>query len=318
MSTISSSRHLLSIVVAASLAACGGPQPPIGPSGAMLQTSAIATHGARGKSWMLPEAKSEDLLYVSSDYDGVQVFSYPKGAYVGGIDAFGSGLCSDQKGDVFVTNTLDSQVYEYAHSGTERLQTLYDNSMDFNPFDCSVDPTTGNLAVASVDARFVVVFPNAEQRPKAYYEDMKHVSMDKCAYDDKGNLFVDQIDSHNGRKNYIGELPKGARHFTNYVLDQRISHPGGIQFDGKHIAIEDQDSHVVYRLRFSGTKAILVGSTPLNGTTWVAQYWIQGKTLVGPDENSTVYFWRYPGGGSPVGSIQGLPEPYGVTVSLHD
>ena len=87
MSTISSSRHLLSIVVAASLAACGGPQPPIGPSGAMLQTSAIATHGARGKSWMLPEAKSEDLLYVSSDYDGVQVFSYPKGHTWGEIDA---------------------------------------------------------------------------------------------------------------------------------------------------------------------------------------------------------------------------------------
>jgi hypothetical protein len=40
-------------------------QPPIGAPGAMPQGHAIATHAERGKSWMLPEAKTEDLLYAS-------------------------------------------------------------------------------------------------------------------------------------------------------------------------------------------------------------------------------------------------------------
>jgi hypothetical protein len=49
---------VLSVGVAALLAGCGGSQPPIDAPGAMAQTSAIATHADRGKSWMLPEAKS--------------------------------------------------------------------------------------------------------------------------------------------------------------------------------------------------------------------------------------------------------------------
>jgi len=46
------------------LAACGGSQTPIGAPGAMPQSRAIATHAQHGGSWMLPEAKGRDLLYV--------------------------------------------------------------------------------------------------------------------------------------------------------------------------------------------------------------------------------------------------------------
>lgn len=138
--------------------------------------------------------------------------------------------------------------------------------MDFNPIDCSVDPTTGNVAVSSLDAGFVVVFPKAEQKPKVYYEDVADTHMYSCSYDSKGDLFVDQVAK--SRNSYIGELPKGGTRFTNYLLDGRIAPPGGIQFDGKHVAVEDIESDVVYRLRFSGSKAIILGSTPLDGTTW--------------------------------------------------
>jgi hypothetical protein len=259
--------------------------------------SVVATQPGRSRSWMAPQAKSEDLLYIS-DY----------------------GLCSDTEGDLFVTDETASQVYEYAHGSTKRLKTLYDNYVDFGPIDCSVDPTTGNLAVSSADSGFVVIFPKAEEKPKAYYEDAKWVNMYRCAYDNKGDLFVDQVSnrSHNNihRRYYIGELPKGATRFTNYLLNPEIIHPGGIQFDGKHIAIEDLGSDVLYRLSFPGSKAIVVGSSPLNGTTYVQQYWIQGKMLIGPDSNTTVYFWKYPRGGSPVKSIVGFALNYGSTVSV--
>jgi hypothetical protein len=63
-------------VAVALLAGCGGSQLPTGAPGAMPQTSALAMHADRGKSWMLPEAKSEDLLYVSN-LQNVKVYSYP-------------------------------------------------------------------------------------------------------------------------------------------------------------------------------------------------------------------------------------------------
>ena len=58
------------------LAGCGGSQPPIGAPGAVSQDRPIATHAARGGSWMLPEAKSEDLLYVADYGSGVFVYSF--------------------------------------------------------------------------------------------------------------------------------------------------------------------------------------------------------------------------------------------------
>ena len=52
-------RALSICAVAALLAGCSGSQPPIGATGAMPQTSAVATHADRGKSWMLPGTSSE-------------------------------------------------------------------------------------------------------------------------------------------------------------------------------------------------------------------------------------------------------------------
>jgi hypothetical protein len=179
-------------------------------------------------------------------------------------------------------------------AATKPLQTLYDSYVDFGPFDCSVDARTGNLAVADLDGEDVVIFPKTKERPKVYYEDMGYTYMFNCAYDNKCDLFVDNVFNRHHRRKYIGELPRGAKQFTNYLLDQRIAHPGGTQSDGKHVVIEDLGSLIAYRLRFSGSKAIIVGSTTLNGAGYVDQYWIQANTLIGPDSNTTVYLWGYP------------------------
>ena len=218
-------------------------------AGGLPQTRSIAPHVERGRSWMAPEAKSEDLLYIS-DYYGVHVFSYPKGQYVGDIDAFGYGLCSDRAGDVFVTDAPAYQVYEYAHGSTKRLQTLYGNYVDFGPIDCSVDPTTGNLAVASSDSGFVVVFPKAEQNPKVYYDQtMLHASMFFCAYDDKGNLFVDSIYNRSHSHLYIGELPKGTKQFANYSTG--LAHRASWRHPVRRKARSHRGSRIAHRLSAS-------------------------------------------------------------------
>ena len=60
------------------LAGCGGSQ--VAPTGGTIAGAASAAHG---KSWMLPEAKREDLIYAVGGCGGTCVLSYPEGKVVG-------------------------------------------------------------------------------------------------------------------------------------------------------------------------------------------------------------------------------------------
>ena len=107
-------------VTFALLAGCGGSSPPIGGAGAMPQTSAMANHAARGKSWMLPGAKNDSLVYAAGRAETlIYVYSYPTMKLVGQItDTSGElGLCSDSAGNVFVPNSFTNSIDEYAHGG---------------------------------------------------------------------------------------------------------------------------------------------------------------------------------------------------------
>ena len=112
---------LFGSVGAALLAGCGGSQPPIGAPGPMPQRPAIGTHVGRSGSWMLPQATSEDLLYISTLGPDVYVYSYPAGKLVGTLNcnfSFTVEECSDTDGNVFITNqarySAQSGVYEFA------------------------------------------------------------------------------------------------------------------------------------------------------------------------------------------------------------
>src|SRR5579863_782259 len=135
------------------LVSCGGQSP----SGTQSLPQAKMVDHNHVRSWMLAEVKHDDLLYVS-DINGVQVFSYPGLKPVGQLDAVSYGMCSDRAGNVFMTTESGAAVVEFAHGGTEPIQTFDDTSIEFSPYDCSVDPTTNNLAVTSLDAGFFLIF----------------------------------------------------------------------------------------------------------------------------------------------------------------
>jgi hypothetical protein len=146
---------LSSCVAVAMLAGCGAlrqAQDDMQPPGAIPQVSATATHTDRSTSWMLPDARGEDLMYVSGN-DAVTVYTYPGDKLVGKLDGFrfASGQCVDKKQNVYITSIGDGRVYEYAHGGKRRIKTL----VSPNAFGCSIDPTTGNLAVTNLDGRGV-------------------------------------------------------------------------------------------------------------------------------------------------------------------
>ncbi|MGA7355728.1 MAG: hypothetical protein WBW76_09900 [Candidatus Cybelea sp.] len=282
-------------------------QPPIGEPGKIPQGRVVATHADRGKSWMRPEARGEDLLYASSLPYSVYVYTYPKGKLVGFLSGFSPrGLCSNENGDVFVASGYD--VYEYPHGRAKPIALLADQY----PQGCSVDPTTGDLAV--VNQYHVAVFPPKHRDrwgiPRTY---QPGGILSYCAYDGTGNLFVDAYRSDGW---VLWELPNGWKRFKTIALNQSIGEAGNIQWDGTYLAMADEDASTIYQFAISGSTGTEVGATQLNGTNDIGQFWIQGGTVVVPDDGTgTLGFWSYPGGGSAKKKIS-LSLAYGATVSL--
>ena len=181
-------RALIACAAAAMLQGCGGPQPPIGVSGAASQTSALTGRADRGTSWMLPEAASESLLYVLDQHE-VTVYKYPQGKLVGKLKNknlyLADGACVDMKGDVYVANYGTDQLFEYRHGGKDLVRTI---RPPVGSTGCTVDPATGNLAVAGNSG--LVVYKRARGEPTVYTNSAFEAYY-YCGYDDQGNLFVD-------------------------------------------------------------------------------------------------------------------------------
>jgi hypothetical protein len=316
-------RHALGVCTTmVLLAGCGGSQGQVGANGAMPHTVAPAQDLAYGQSWMAPDATERNLLYISDERTNeVLAYSFMPPArpkLVGKLAGVsGLGLCVDKTGDLFIPTGIGSkgEVLEYAHGGTKRIKTL--TGVD-TPQDCSVDPTTGNLAVVDPFGA-VAIFAKAQGNPKFSYYNAPNFHPDalNCAYDNKGDLFVDAElypNQHSGVVELaVGELVKGGSNLgTVWLPEGSQKHqgfPGGIQWDGKHIAVGDSISGVVY------VRGIRHFS--LDGSNGALQFWLQGKILIAPNSNAhTVMFWEYPVGGPPSKTLHNLQYPYGAAVSL--
>lgn len=293
----------------AMLTGCGGPL-QIGAPGALPQsTRGVQADG--GGSWVAPEAKSQDLLYISDDIKGtVDIYPYPKGKLVGVLTGFyGSpgGLCGDSAGNVWVESSNpygQGAITEYPHGGKSPIRRLMD---DRNPNGCAVDPTTGNLAVAEYTT--LSIYTKAKGKPKTYSQVAAH-----CGYDAKGDLFVD---GGGGSTSFVfAELAKGGSTFKQIKIDRRVTLAGTVQWDGTYVAIGDADAGRIYRT--DPTNGKVAKTITLDGGAYVRQFWIQGSTVVGPNAkpNGTVGFWHYPAGGAPTQKITGFRYPVGAVVSL--
>ena len=130
-------RAAFSIAVVA-LAGCGGSQPPL------ITPNAIA----HSRSWMLPEVKNEDLLYISDGYHNqVYLYSFPKAKPVGTLVGVSGVMCPDKDGNVWFANPRADTIVKYAHGGTTPIATLkVPRGPKLSVFSCVVDPGSGNLA----------------------------------------------------------------------------------------------------------------------------------------------------------------------------
>jgi hypothetical protein len=320
-------------------AGCSAAQSPLSPSGPTQPSAAHSGFGAqqldRDRSWMAPDAPDGDLLYVSDvgQPQVVYVYSYGPGRLVGTLTGFTQplGLCVDGAGDVFVPDA-SSQIFEYAHGGTTPIKTLSDPSGV--PDGCSVDPATGDLAVANGSGLRgapgnLLVYADASGTP-AEYTDSKFSALNFPGYDDRGRLFVDGMNNTNNGF-ILAELAHGGSTLANIALNRRIGFPGDVQWDGKYLAVGDQSTNEIYQFTIEGSRGTQKGTTSLHGASDVVQFWIaklgggkvnpRGTRVVGADFGGEsfggqVLYWNYPAGGNPKKAItRNLQSPYGVTVS---
>jgi hypothetical protein len=263
---------------------------------------------------MLPEAKTEDLLYISNVYT-VTVYSYPKGKHVGTLRGFYQplGECVDQAGNVFIAN--GDTILEYAHGGKKAIQTL--TLSGYGAQSCAVDPTTGDLAVTWDDnftKGYVAIYKNGSGNPTLYTNgDMLFAF---CGYDPAGNLYVDGRPSKSNEF-IFAELPEGSGTMQTITLNQSFEFWGPVQWDGKYVAVTDSEADKVYRFTISGSSGTLEGTVDLGTAQGVYQCWIEGKKIVCADDlSSTAWYWDYPAGGSPIKAItKDVFHPFGATIS---
>ncbi|MGC1380698.1 MAG: hypothetical protein WA814_06695 [Candidatus Baltobacteraceae bacterium] len=346
------------VAAVALLSGCGGSSAPLTPASALTQPGGQVTqlpqsasnaahqvplgHVRRlySRSWMLPEAKHEPLLYVANwSYfqNDVLVFSYPAAKLVGTLTADmlnPDGLCVNKKGDVWVVNNTPNaaDLVEFAHGGTTPIATLGDPAQIAET--CSVDFVTGDLAVAnhatlSSGAGSVSVYAHAQGSTPQIYGSPQIAIVYFCGYDDKGNLFIDG--THAGYYGFeFAELAKGKKSLQIVKLKGgKINFPGQIQWDGKHLAVGDQEfaqigstyDSAIYQT--TGASGKIVGLTKLTGSQDVAGFWIDGDTVAGPNSlygqgssGGFVGFYKYPGGGKPTKQINKVfNDPLGAAIS---
>jgi hypothetical protein len=249
---------------------------------------------------MLPGTSGGDLVYATGACNGTCVFSYPQDTLVGTLpvgNGLNSGACSNASGDVFITDT--STVYEYAHGGSSPIATL---ALPGNQAaGCSVDPTSGNLAVAfAASDGNIAIFKHSSGTPTVY---TSHLSSLSCGYDDKGNLFADGYD---GQAYGFSELQNGMSQFVKLSVSQSVGRPGQVQWDGKYITYQgvDKNNAQVSRLSISGSTASVVSTTHFKNVFMSRQSWIYGTRVFIPyvrhgnqGHPNKIGVWKYPKGG---------------------
>jgi hypothetical protein len=269
-----------------------------------------------GESWVLPEARSRNLLYVSGNSAYVYIFSFPKGKLVGTLTGFQevAGVCADAAGNVWIANSAGFDLIEYAHGGASPIATLTD--YDNYPFSCSVNRQNGDLAVSNIfslnqtGAGSIAVYPNATGAPKTY-TDPSFSEYYFLAYGPERKLYVDG----NGYGVNFEMARLYRKRFTPIVISgATIASPGGVQYAEGSLTVGGADSvgdAIVYRITDSG---VVAGETTLSGAGCMS-YEIWKTYVICASSNGNVPIYKYPAGGRPIETVGASTNPFQAVIS---
>jgi hypothetical protein len=314
------------------------------PSAAMRTLSLTMAHYVApvvrtdfAKSWMLSQKKDAKaaLIYAGDEEtNDVYVYDYSSGKPVGTLTGFDEpyGMCVDAKADVYITNYGAGNAVEYAHGGSKVINTFDSGG---TPIGCAVD-SKGDVAVTSFDPGEATVFAAGDPSKATTYTS-SCTYLWSMGYDDKGNL-VGVGETSSGGRCYAG-LASGSKSMEALSFNGTIDFPGGSMWDGKYIALGDQeadgDDTGLFEASLSGSTLTSHGEAILtcaSGFSDAANPFVVGKknTPVNDRQGKVVLancsgsahgggglgFWHYPEGGDPFKIYGGLGDTYGVAVSL--
>jgi hypothetical protein len=322
------------------LAACGGATGSSLTPLSALRTSSSAQH----TSWMSPLAsRKRTLLYVSAQNGtDVTVYDYSNAKQVGMLTGFSapSGQCVDAKGNVYIANSDSGVVDEYAHGGKQPIKTFTTSG---DAFGCSVDKAN-DLAVtdflgASYAPGSVTIFPKGSSKGVTYSNPSDCHYIWTAGYDDKGNLVMVAENQASEAVTFCAVL-KGSKSLTTLTASGfTIYSPDSTMWDGKYIALGDQQvggglQSGMIEATLSGSTLtshgqVLLGDTCDGDYTHVVSPFIvgrkntpindkQGKVVAGSNEfcNADFRLWHYPAGGPDFKSF--TFQSGGQSVSIHN
>lgn len=293
-------------LLAAFLAACSASSVTPGPAAAPTTRTANGT-----RSWMASSGNARHLLYVTRPYDKtVDVYTYPHDQMVGQLSGFLDpvGACTDKRGNVFITDLKLYAVVEYAHGGTQPVQTL--SVPGVSPVACAVDRRSGDLAVSSEGntsgaGANVAIFHKATGTPKTYtYAKIRGFT--SCAYDNEGNLFVDGTPASGYGYDYeLAELPRRARSLQGVSVPYGLPWAAPLQWDVKYLAAGEDVLPKILRYTIADGYATYINATPLLDAYDASSFVIAGKKAIVVNsyyvyfyvERWNVLVYDYPRGG---------------------
>jgi hypothetical protein len=309
----------------------------------------------RGKSWVNPTAKDTQYLLYVADTGGTgnyDIYSYKsKAGHLFGTlhpGSFGfsmpTGSCEDTAGNVYIVDAGSGLLWQFPHGSSSGTSVAITSAM--MPLGCSVDPTTGNIAVSNFGNSQMNIFQGGFSGTQVLSTALE-LYMWSPGYDPSGNLFVESEQSQ-FTSIELEELPAGSSTWRvislpNQACGNPFCFPDSVQWDGTYLEAGDQnfgtttntsptDIMGAFRISVSGSTGTEISSATYTGncgtspTADALQIFVGGTTHAmnaavfgNIDCAGNVNYYNYTAGGAakrslPV-NIAPVQAGYGISVS---
>ncbi|HEX8816850.1 MAG TPA: hypothetical protein VF753_15235 [Terriglobales bacterium] len=262
----------------------------------------------------------------TSDYEDNAVWWYDtKGDLLGTITnnlLNPQGLVTDAKNNLYVADTGNSNLLIYAKPYTKTPKTLDASGwypVGISQFNNGEWVAAANIFATNGDAGSVLIY-----RYNKLVRTITNSSFFEyyfCAFDSKGNLFVDgRDDNGNTILGVVLSATAGGSTLKVISTGNTIEFPGGIAVNASgQVAIDDQDASTVYTYNglAHGSLGNPIKTTPLSGVGDGVNFAFMGggKTLwVADAVNLNLTQYNYPKGGSSINTI--TPSGAGLLIGV--
>lgn len=315
-------RSIATVALVALLADCAGP----------LQT--MPARAGVSASAMSPAASKQSTLLYVSNVSNVTVYTYNNGSginQVGTLTGFTSpgGMCTDNAGNVWITDYYSRKVYEYAHGGSTPIATITQH-LGY-PYACVVDAATGNLAVSYEhpnghfrDYAEVLVFAPGSKSGVSYGPKNGFYRAYFLMYDGQSNLFATGVACGSygcARAGYIHlfKLARGQSTFRP-VLGARQSAASAIVWVDPFFLMGTGHSGnggaQALKVQVNGDRATVIGTVPFAQTFLTYGFARRAKLVIVPDfAANAVQIYHLLDGSFFSSFTEGLNQPFSAVVS---